>query len=359
MDRSPLPSPDQSSDCAAPLIGKAGRAVVTGGAGFIGSHLCVELLRRGHSVHVVDDLSTGSLDNLAAVANDPRVSITIASVADETVAARVCRDANVVFHLAGVVGVRLLATAPLDVMQRNLRCNEVMIGAAARAGVPMLLTSSSEVYGDGPVPFREHDPVRPGATEGHRGGYACAKAMSEWLAFGHAERARWSVIVARLFNTVGPRQSADHGMVLPRFVGQAVRGEPITVYGDGRQTRCFAHVAEVVRALVDLAAAPHACGRVFNVGSAVETTVAALALLVRDLAQSRSPIVQVPFGSVFPQGFVDPPRRVPSLDRLQQAIGWVPNASLATIVGELLDLARGQRPPAPATQDARFCRATS
>lgn len=332
---------------------------MTGGAGFIGSHLCTELLRRGFAVHVVDDLSTGSLANLGAIANDPRVTVTIASVADETVAARVARDASIVFHLAGVVGVRLLATAPLDVMQRNLRCNEVMIAAAARAGVPMLLTSSSEVYGDGPVPFREHDPVRPGATEGQRGGYACAKAMSEWLAFGHAERARWPVVVARLFNTVGPRQSGDHGMVLPRFVGQAVRGEPITVYGDGGQTRCFAHVAEVVRALVDLVEAPGTSGRVFNVGSAVETTVASLATLVRDLAGSRSPIVQVPFGSVFPHGFVDPPRRLPSLERLQQAIGWVPNASLATIVGELLEIARSPRAAQAEPQDARFCRAIS
>lgn len=346
MVRLPLPAADSpfaagaaSSSLASPVT-----AVVTGGAGFIGSHLCEELLRRGSAVHVVDDLSTGALDNLGAVAGHPRLRVTVASVADPAVARAVCDGAGLVFHLAGVVGVRRLAAEPLDVMQRNLRCSEVMIEAAAAAGVPMLLASSSEVYGDGPVPFREHDAVRPGATEGLRGGYACAKAMSEWLAFGHAARSRWPVVVARLFNTVGPRQSGDHGMVLPRFVGQAVRGEPITVYGSGTQTRCFAHVGEVVRALADLAASPRAVGRVVNVGSAVETTITALATLVRDVARSPSPIVHVPFGDVFPRTFVDPPRRLPSLERLQHAIGRVPSLPLAHIVGELVDLARAGVP---------------
>ena len=322
---------------------------MTGGAGFLGSHLCAELLRRGHPVHVVDDLSTGSLANLDELAGHPRLRVTVASVADPAVARRICTDdAGVVFHLAGVVGVRRLATAPLDVMQRNLRCNEAMIDAAAAAGVPILLTSSSEVYGDGPVPFREQDPVRPGATEGLRGGYACAKAMSEWLAFGHAECNGLPVVVTRLFNTVGPRQSGDHGMVLPRFVEQALRGEAITVYGNGMQTRCFAHVGQVSRALVDLVSARGVRGRVCNVGSAVETTVADLARLVRDLAHSESPIVHVPFGSVFPPGFLDPPRRLPCLDRLRAAIGWVPDAPLAAIVGELIALARAGRDPAVA-----------
>ncbi|HEX5050793.1 MAG TPA: NAD-dependent epimerase/dehydratase family protein [Planctomycetota bacterium] len=316
------------------------RAVVTGGAGFIGSHLAEELLRRGDRVHVVDDLSTGRLANLAAVAGHPALQVTVASVAEPAVAARACAQADIVFHLAGVVGVRRLADEPLDVMQRNLRCTEVVAAAAAAARVPLLLTSSSEVYGDGPVPFREQDPVRPGATEGLRGGYACAKAMGEWLAFGHAAQIGLPVVVARLFNTVGPRQSGDHGMVLPRFVRQAVRGEPITVYGSGDQTRCFAHVEEVVRALADLAECPGAAGRVFNVGSAVETTVAGLAALVRQRAHSESVIQQVPFAEVFPSGFVDPPRRLPSLDRLRAAVGWVPARALVQIVDELLADAR-------------------
>ncbi|HEU4417715.1 MAG TPA: NAD-dependent epimerase/dehydratase family protein [Planctomycetota bacterium] len=328
-----------------PLIAGPSRVLVTGGAGFIGSHLCAELLRRGHGVHVIDDLSTGRRENLAEVVSHPMLRTTVASVADPAVAARACENADVVFHLAGVVGVRRLAREPLEVMQRNLRCTEVIAAAAAAAGVPLLSTSSSEVYGDGPVPFREQDSVRPGATESLRGGYACAKAMGEWLAFGHAQQSGLPVVIARLFNTVGPRQSGEGGMVLPRFVAQALRGEPITVYGSGEHTRCFAHVAEVVRALADLAETPGARGLVFNVGSAVETTVRDLALLVRDRAGSRSPIVLVPFAEVFPTGFADPPRRVPCLERLARVIGWVPSRPLVSIVDELIELARSRTGP--------------
>ncbi|MCA8975285.1 MAG: NAD-dependent epimerase/dehydratase family protein [Planctomycetes bacterium] len=329
-------------DHAPPLLRSepGARVVVTGGAGFVGSHLVAELLRRGYSVRVVDDLSTGSLANLAACESHPQLSVRIESVAAAGAAGEACTDADMVFHLAGVVGVRLLADAPLAVIRRNLDCTTALLAAASARGVPVLFTSSSEVYGDGPVPFRECDPVRPGVTEGRRGGYACAKAMSEWLAFGHGAQEGLPAVVARLFNTVGPRQSGEHGMVLPRFVHQALAGKPITVYGDGEQTRCFAHVREVARALVDLATTPDCVGRVFNVGSAVETTVGELAELVRRLAGSRSPIQRMPFADVFPHGFIDPPRRLPCLDRLRQAIGWVPDAPVDSIVAELVELAR-------------------
>ncbi len=333
---------DDSHAAAAPLLGAGARVLVTGGAGFIGSHLCVELLRRGHHVHVVDDLSTGSLDNLQPCADQARLSVTVASIDDPQVAARACAAADVVFHLAGAVGVRRLARRPLEVVQRNLRCTEVLLGAAAAGRIPVLLTSSSEVYGDGPVPFDEAHSVRPGATEGHRGGYACAKAMGEWLAFGHREQDRLPVVVARLFNTVGPRQSGESGMVLPRFVAQAVAGHPLTVYGDGSQTRCFAHVGDVARALVELMVVPGSEGRVFNVGSDVETTVLALARLVRDEAGTDAPLQLQPFAAVFPPGFVDPPRRVPNLQRLVAAIGWAPATPLVSIVRELVELARQQ-----------------
>lgn len=343
-DDAVLPRPRPAS--SRPLCASPGRALVTGGAGFIGSHLCAELLRRGFEVHVVDDLSTGRRENLMPLLVGGGLRLTVASVADPEVAAAACAGVDVVFHLAGVVGVRRLAREPLAVMQSNLISTQAMVAAAAAASVPILITSSSEVYGDGPVPFREGDPVRPGATEGLRGGYACAKAMGEWLALGHAASSGLPVVVARLFNTVGPRQSGDHGMVLPRFLQQAVRGEPLTVYGDGAQTRCFAHVGDVVRALADLAMAAEAPGQVFNVGSDRETSVLELAQLVRARTGSRSALRHVPYGEVFPLGFVDPARRVPSLERLRATIGWVPATPLAAIVDELVALARADVAPA-------------
>ena len=295
-------------------------------------------------MHVVDDLSTGRIDNLAAGLDDPRLRVTIASVEDPAVAARVCADADAVFHLAGVVGVQRLAAEPLAVMQCNLHSTQCMVAAAAAARVGILLTSSSEVYGDGRVPFREQDPVRPGATEGLRGGYACAKAMGEWLAFGHAEQSGLPVVVARLFNTVGPRQTGDHGMVLPRFVTQALRGEPLTVYGDGSQTRCFAHVGEVVRALADLAEARGAAGRVFNVGSAVgRPRLLELAELVRAGACSAfADHVRVPFDAVFPSRLRrSGPRRVAvrSTACVRRLVGCRA-ASIESIVAELARVGR-------------------
>lgn len=330
------PFPSGATPPPAPLCTDPCRAVVTGGAGFIGSHLVERLLAEGFSVHVVDDLSTGSLGNLAAVQGHPGLTVTVASVAVPQVARHVVAEADVVFHLAGVVGVRRLAQEPLDVMQANLRSTEVVLHAAADRGVPVLITSSSEVYGDGPVPFVESAPVVPGSTEGLRGGYACAKAMGEWLAGAHAEQSGLPVVVVRLFNTVGPRQAGDHGMVLPRFVRQALRAEPLTVYGEGQQTRCFAHVHDVARALLDLARSSTLPGRVVNVGSALETSVGELAQMVIASAGSGSSIHHVPFHDVFPHGFVDPPRRLPSLERLRAANGWVPETALRTIVDDVV-----------------------
>jgi UDP-glucose 4-epimerase len=338
----PNPNCDAPASVRGPLSSRPGLAVVTGGAGFIGSHLVELLLQRGYTVHVVDDLSTGRLENLAAVTGDPKLTVTVGSVTDARIADYAIKPADVVFHLAGVVGVRRLAEEPLVVMQANLHSTESVLRSCAAHAVPVLVTSSSEVYGDGPVPFVESAPVHPGSTEGLRGGYACAKAMGEWLASAHAEQSGLQVVVARLFNTVGPRQTGDHGMVLPRFVQQAVRGEPMTVYGGGAQTRCFAHVRDVVRALLGLATSASVPGRVVNVGSAIETPVLKLAEMVRAAAESSSPIRNVPFGDIFPEGFVDPSRRVPSLDRLRAANGWVPEMPLASIVSELVALALQQ-----------------
>lgn len=312
----------------------AGSITVTGGAGFVGSHLVERLLELGCRVHVVDDLSSGSLDNLAAVRDDARLTITVGSVAEPAIAARAA-DAAAVFHLAGMVGVQRLARKPLDVMRGNLRCTEVMLDAAAASGVPILIASSSEVYGDAVPPFRESDAVQPGATGNLRGGYACAKAMGEWLARAHALQHGLRVVVARLFNIVGPRQSGAYGMVLPRFVAQAQQGRPITVYGDGTQTRCFAHVREVVDALLMLLASERAHGGTFNVGSDREVRVLDLARLVQRATKSSSPIVLVPHDDVFPSGFVDPHRRVPCLEQLRACIGFAPSKAIEPIVDEL------------------------
>lgn len=313
-----------------------GEILVTGGAGFVGSHLVDALLALGRSVHVLDDLSSGDLANLAQWQGDPRLRIRIGSAEDEALVAEACRSAGAVFHLAGAVGVQRLAADPLLVMRRNLRCTEVVLEAAAAARVPVLLTSSSEVYGQGPVPFRETDPVRPGVPDGLRGGYACAKAMGEWLALGYAQKQGLPVVVVRLFNVIGARQSGAYGMVLPRFLAQARSGQPITVFGDGTQTRCFAAATEVAAALLALLASPAAHGRIINVGSDREISMQALAELVQRLAGSSSPIVHVPFADVFPQGFVDPARRVPSLERLRAAIGWAPERPIEAIVADLL-----------------------
>lgn len=313
-----------------------GLVAVTGAAGFLGSHLVEELLRRGHRVLAVDDLSSGSLDNLERARRDERLSLLVGSVAEPQIAARAAEAASV-FHLAGVVGVQRLAQRPVDVMRGNLRCTETMLEAASQSGARILIASSSEVYGDGQAPFDESDPVNPGSADNLRGGYACAKAMGEWLAHAHARQHGLHAVVARLFNVVGPRQSGAYGMVLPRFLRQAKAGEPIPVFGDGSQTRCFAAVREVAAALCDLLAVQEAAGATCNVGSDREVSVLELAHMVKRASRSASPVVLVPHERVFPQGFTDPKRRVPRLERLRALIGWTPSTSIEEVVEELCD----------------------
>ncbi len=311
--------------------------LVTGGAGFIGSHLVDALLDDGVAVRVLDDLSSGALENLARHRRDPRLSVQIGDAGDPAAVARAIDGVDAVFHLAGAVGVLRLQREPVAMLERNLRPTEVVLAAAAERAVPTLIASSSEVYGQEQVPFREDAPVQIGATHLARGGYACAKAMGEFLALAHARQRGLPVVVARLFNTVGPRQAARHGLVLPRFVEQARRGAPITVYGDGRQRRCFAAVGEVVAALRQMLAVPRAHGQVVNVGSTQEVSIQGLAELVRQAAGSASPIVHLPLGEVFGHGFADPARRVPCLRRLRELLGWVPSLPVPAIVQGALD----------------------
>ena len=310
------------------------RYLVTGGAGFIGSHLVDRLRSRGHRVTVLDDLSTGRRENLG---RDPGVDLHVGGIEDQAAVARAIEGCDLVFHLAAAVGVRLVHDHPLRAIRSVVRGTEVVLEAAAERGLPVLLTSSSEVYGASTrVPFREDDDILLGPTTRVRGGYACAKALAEWTARAMAGELGLRACVVRLFNTVGPRQRGRYGMVLPRFCGQAARGEPLTVYGDGAQTRSFAHVADVVTAMLALIESPPAFGSVFNVGSDLEISILELAELVRHCADSRSEVVCSPFDEVYPGGAVDIPRRVPDLGRLRAMTGFSPAISLEQTVRDVL-----------------------
>lgn len=324
------------------------RTLVTGGAGFIGSHLVEHLLGAGDAVLVLDDLSTGQESNLAGVIDYPRLELRIASAGDEHAVAAAIRDCDRVFHLAAGVGVQRLFDQPVTTIDANLTTARVVFAAAAREGARVVYASSSEVYGHGlRVPFVESDRLLLGPPTSPRWSYGCAKAMGEWLALAHAREHGLRVTLARLFNTVGPRQRGHYGMVLPRFLEQAQAAEPITIYGDGQQTRCFASVHEVVRALVALSVCSDAEGAIVNVGSHEEVTMEHLASLVAEMVGSRTPPRFVPINVAFDAEFEDLQRRVPDLHKLQSLIGWHPHMPLREIVEELVRDLRTGRANAP------------
>jgi UDP-glucose 4-epimerase len=312
-------------------------SLITGGAGFVGSHLARRLVAKGESVIVVDDLSLGRLDRLADVRGNPRLEVHVGSAADETLIRKHVQRADRVFHFAATLGVRRVIEHPAACFENNIRTTSVVVTAAAAAGRLLVLASSSEVYGKSmKIPFREDDECAAGITSNPRWIYAGSKALGEALAFAYRREHALPVIVVRLFNTVGPGQSADNGFVLPTFVRQAVRGEPITVHGSGRQTRCFSHVADVVEAILRLADTPAAIGQVVNVGGDHEVTILELAEQVRTAARSASPIVQIATEEAFPEGLDDPPRRVPDLSRLQRLTGFRASISLDATIDELI-----------------------
>jgi UDP-glucose 4-epimerase len=313
------------------------RVLVTGGAGFIGSHLAERLLEIGHTVVALDNLSTGRLENIEHLIGHPGFDYQHGSVIDPTLVAKLIDQCDATVHLAAAVGVRLIVERPVHTIETNVRGTEVVLGAAARARRPVLVASTSEVYGKSVrAPFAEDDDLVLGATMHSRWAYACSKALDEWLALAYAREQSLPVIVVRLFNTVGPRQTARYGMVLPTFAAQAVRGEPLTVFGSGEQTRCFAHVKDVVEAIRRLADTPAAVGQVFNVGSDREVTINRLAEMVREAAGSGSPIVHVPYAEAYVQGFEDMPRRLPSLTKLERTIGFRPTTSLEQIIADVV-----------------------
>jgi UDP-glucose 4-epimerase len=313
------------------------KVFITGGAGFIGSHLAEHLIAEGHRVLVLDDLSTGQMDNIEGLLDHEHFDYRIGSVIDETLVAELVDRCDVTVHLAAAVGVKLIVERPVHTIETNVHGTEVVLGAVSRKNKPILIASTSEVYGkSGRIPFTEDDDLVLGPTTHSRWAYACSKALDEWLGLAYSREKGVPVIVTRLFNTVGPRQTGRYGMVLPTFAGQAVRGEPITVYGTGEQTRCFAHVRDVVQAMRRLIETPEALGQVFNVGSNAEISIVGLAERVRDAAGSNSEIVRIPYDQAYDEGFEDMLRRVPSVDKLERVIGFRPSTTLDQIVADVI-----------------------
>jgi UDP-glucose 4-epimerase len=307
--------------------------LVTGGAGFIGSHLVERLLADGGSVTVIDDCSTGTLENLRDVISHPAVRVVQGKVSECGELSEMVSRCSSIYHLAAAVGVELVVNSPIRTIQTNLRETEAILEAASRHGVPVLLTSTSEVYGKSQrAAFSEEDDLLIGPPHLGRWSYACSKLMDEFLAMAYGREHQLPVIVARLFNTVGPRQTGRYGMVLPRFIAAAKAGQPLRVYGDGRQTRCFCYVADTVEALVRLQRCPDARGEVFNVGSSEEVSIRGLAELVVETLNSRSGIEYVPYDKAYAPGFEDMLRRKPVIKKLESATGFRPETTLRRMI---------------------------
>ena len=314
--------------------------LVTGGAGFIGSHLVELLLARGDTVFVIDDLSTGDRANLDGCSRSENLHLEIARVEDTSKLAAWMPEVDAVFHLAAAVGVRLVIDNRVRTMRTNLHTTEAVLEHASRSDTRVFLASSSEVYGtSNALPFAEGHPLQLGSPDAGRWGYAASKATGEFLALAYAKERHLPVVIGRLFNTTGPRQAAAYGMVLPTFIRQALAGEPITVFGDGSQTRCFAHVTDIVRAVVALMDVPDAIGQIFNIGSDAEISIEALAHKVKELTGSPSPIQLIPYNQVW-DDFEDMQRRVPDLSKIRKTIGYRPTMSLDEVIRSAIEYAR-------------------
>lgn len=313
------------------------RVLITGGAGFIGSHLSDAYLERGDEVFVIDDLSTGSIENIAHLRKHGRFHYMIDSVHNQPVLAELVDQCDVIFHLAAAVGVKLIVESPVRTIETNVRGTEVVLAQANKKKKKVLVASTSEVYGlSDQVPFREDGNLVMGATTKGRWSYACSKAIDEFLALAYWREKKLPTVVVRLFNTVGPRQTGQYGMVIPTFVKQALAGRPITVYGTGEQTRCFGYVGDVVSALIKLMDDPAAVGQVFNIGSNEEISIIELAERIRELTKSDSEIVLVPYSEAYEEGFEDMPRRVPDISKISAQVGFRPEIKLDKILESVI-----------------------
>ena len=319
------------------------KVLITGGAGFIGSHLSEYLLAEGDEIFVLDDLSTGSYENVSHLLDNPRFHLVVDSVLHPAVVNELVHKADVVYHLAAAVGVKTIVEQPVRTLRVNLGGTETVLDACCKFDKPVLVASTSEVYGD----HRSEEPLREtsrrvyGATTQKRWAYADSKAMDEFLALAYHEEADLSTVIVRLFNTVGPRQTGMYGMVIPRFVERALAGDPIEIYGDGEQTRCFCHVQDTIRALRDLMTdINRTSGEIFNVGANNQTSILGLAERINEITGSTSPTVHIPFNEVYGTGIEDMLHRVPCTDKIRKTIGWIPAHSLESILGDVI---AGQR----------------
>jgi UDP-glucose 4-epimerase len=324
------------------------RILITGGAGFIGSHLAEAFIDRGDRVHVLDDLSTGSIDNIRALKDDARFGYTIDSCHDARLVAELVDAADYVYHLAAAVGVQLIVDSPVRTIETNVHTTEIVLAQASKKGKPVFIASTSEVYGKSTqLPFREDGDIVLGASHRGRWAYACSKALDEFLALAYFRERRLPTVVGRMFNTVGPRQTGRYGMVIPNFVRQALSGEPLTVFGTGEQRRCFCHVRDVVGALSQLCERDDLFGEVLNIGSTEEVSMLELADRVKAVTGSESEIALVSYEEAYGEGFEDMQRRVPDLSKIGAALGWRPTASLEEILRDVVEFELSLNPLAP------------
>ena len=315
---------------------------ITGGAGFIGSHLAEKLLSNGEIVSIIDDLSTGSIDNIEDLKSNVNFEYKIDSIMNEHLLAELIDKADVVFHLAAAVGVKLIVESPVRTIETNIQGTELVLKMASKKKKKIIIASTSEVYGKGTcMPFKETGDLVFGPTTKGRWSYACSKAIDEFLGLAYYKEKKVPVTIVRLFNTVGPRQTGMYGMVIPTFVKQALLNHPITVYGDGQQTRCFTYVGDVVDALVKISRNPKAVGEIFNIGSTEEISIKELAELVKSMTKSNSEIVYIPYDKAYEEGFEDMQKRIPDLSKIREFIGYKPTTNLKGILEKVIDWAKG------------------
>jgi UDP-glucose 4-epimerase len=331
------------------------RYLITGGAGFIGSHLCERLLANGHRVVAIDNLSTGRIENIEHLRANPHFSFVRETIMNTQVLDRLASESDVIVHLAAAVGVKLIVEDPVHTITTNVMGTEVVLKTAGRYGCKVLLASTSEVYGKGvAVPFREEDDCLTGPTTNSRWSYAASKAVDEFLGLAFYRQFGLPVTIMRFFNTIGPRQTGQYGMVVPRFVRHALRGEPLDVYGDGTQTRCFADVADVVGAVLGLCEHPGAIGQVFNIGATEEISIMALAQRVLKMTASRSPIRVVPYDLAYAPGFEDMARRVPSIEKINRLLGYLPSHTLEQTLARIIEFERSRQSDEAASNQRPF-----